>query len=259
MKIRTGTLAVGIAVFVMATAGACGGSNATPAANGPEEQDSLSADARTAPAVDISVVRRDVHYDYEPASSLTEVAERSPFVAVGEVVGWTDGRSLLESDGSGYEDTEFFAVLEVKVDETYRAPSGHVEDQSIYVEVSRGGQVMIDGEEPEGTVPVFSAIDELNAAVPTGTRVISLGEEAPTASQLEIHTPGGQVQNDGAGYPQGSALLQPDVQGLLFEDGEGGFVSGLADEEQQWGWLPAGTPFTSGFAQLVDELDRFGT
>lgn len=194
-------------------------------------------------------------YDYEPAPSLKALASAEPSATLGEVVGWTDGRSLVESDGSGYVDTSYFAVLEIKVAQSYRALAGRSDEDRIYVEVPRGGEVKVDGESPEGTEPVLSTIPELNAAVPQGTQVIVVGREAPTAAEWESATSDSTVKNATAGRPEDATLLRAHLQGLIFEDSTGTFSSGLADDEDQWGWTPSTTSVGDEFDHLVTELD----
>lgn len=49
------------------------------------------------------------------------------------------------------------------------------------------------------------------------------------------------------------------MQGLIFEDEQGNFVSGLADEEKEWGWVPsAKSAAGGGFSHLTDQLDALG-
>lgn len=262
MTTRKGILSAGLAALVLTGAAGCGGGEVAPRSQSSDDPTSRPSMAATAPLpgteapdVDAAVVRGTREYDYEPAPSLKALASEQPSVAVGEVVGWSDGRSVVESDGSGYVDTSFFAVLEVKVAQSYRAVDGQDADGRIYVEIPRGGEVRIDGEAPEGTEPVYSTIDELNKAVPTGTRVIVVGGEAPTASELESQTSDATVQDATAGQPDGVKLLWPNVQGLIFEDESGAFTSGMASHEDEWNWLPPDVPVREGFDQLLAELD----
>lgn len=255
MKTPMSTFATGIAALVLAGTAGCGGGSAAPTSQSPEAPTSQPPTA-AAPAIDVSVVRGMTHYDYEPARSLQDLASGEPSATLGEVVGWSDGRSLVEGDGSGYVDTSYFAVLEIKVVEAYRAVDDHGDDERIHVEVPRGGEVRVDGEKPEGTEPVHSTMEDLNRAVPTATRVIVVGREAPTAAELESDTPDGTVQNVTAGRPDGDNLLRAHVQGLIFEDETGAFTSGLADDEDGWGWLPAEVPVGDGFDHLIAELDN---
>ena len=265
MTTRKGILTAGLAALVLAGTAGCGGGEAAPRSQSSEASMTQPSADRTAPSpgagapdIDASVVRGMTEYDYEPAPSLKALASQEPSVTVGEVVGWSDGRSVVQSDGSGYVDTSYFAVLEVKVSESYRAVNGQGDDGRIYVEVGRGGEIRIDGEAPEGTEPVYSTIAELNAAVPAGTRVIVVGDEAPTATELESQTSDGTVEKAPAGHPDGVSLLWPNVQGLIFEEQTGAFASGVADDEDQWGWLAPNVPVRDGFDQLLAELDTLG-
>lgn len=215
------------------------------------------------PSIDVSVLRRDAHYDYKPASSLTKLAsgdwldEGTATVALGEVVGWTDGRSVTEANRDGtLEWINLYAVLEIEVLEAYGPTSATGTDNRIYVEVPRGTKALVDGELPDdGGRPAFSTIEALNGAVPRGTRVIMVGAEGPTAEELRSGTPGSSVQPSARELPNGATLLWPHIQGLIFEDETGGFVSGLTDDEEQWGWLPSGMRTRDGFEYLVSGLD----
>jgi hypothetical protein len=263
MTIRKLTVAAGLAGFVLVCAAACGGvgdpqSSQRVEQPSAEQSSSQSTETKKRPRVDAAVVRGMTDYDYERVTSLAALARMAPSVTLGTVVGWTDGRSRVEKNGSGYVDTSLFAVLEIKVLNSYRALDGRGGDR-VYVEVPRGGEVRVDGKLPEGTKPVLATIDELNSAVPRGTRVIVVGRAAPTATELEKQTPGSTVHNVAAGHPQGTGLLRAHVQGLIFEDEQGNFVSGLADEEKEWGWVPsAKSAAGGGFSHLTDQLDALG-
>ncbi|MGL5826016.1 MAG: hypothetical protein ACRCYU_14575 [Nocardioides sp.] len=68
-------------------------------------------------------------------------------------------------------------------------------------------------------------------------------------------TPGSTVRGEGTGLPADTVLLSPSVQGLLFKDETGAFVSGLADREGDWGWLPNDVPVAEGFDRLLADLE----
>src|SRR5699024_5884567 len=125
---------------------------------------------------------QDGGYDYQPAGSLRALAngkwlagDERPTVILGEVVGWSDGRSLVESaeNGSGLTWIDHYAVLEVKVAENYGTQDRYIRDSRVYVEVPRGGEQRIDGELDDDGKPSVSSIEELSSAVPKGTRVIA--------------------------------------------------------------------------------------
>ncbi|QIK74150.1 hypothetical protein [Nocardioides piscis] len=247
------------AVALSLLASACNSTQVTDAGSTPGPTSRVhAATADAAPgdaAVDAAVVRGRSEYDFPATASVSQAARRVSSVVVGEVVGWADGRSSVESDGSGYESFLYNAVLTVKVSTSRSA--GHRPGDLISVEVQRGGEVKVDGAAPEGTEPVVASIDELAAAVPVGTRVILLASPAPTAAELRQQTPGIEVRGDGTGTTPGTTLVRPHVQGLLFRDETGAFASGVADHEEEWGWLPSGTPVDKGFGHLVAEINRF--
>jgi len=249
---RKTILAAGLTALVVVTTAACGESDPDPAGE-PSRNGLTSTRAVKAPTeipdVDAAVVRGGRMYDYAPARSLSALADRHPVAVLGEVVGWTDGRSVVETDGA-FTDTSLYGVLEVKVTETY---SGEVSDGTVFVEVERGGQVRIEGKPP---VPsINKSLAELNEAVPAGARVIVVGAPAPTDSEHEAQNPAAVVEGVGEGLPAGATFLWPSVQGLLFEDEDGSFVSGEGADKDQWGWLPADMPVQDEFNELVTELD----
>lgn len=256
---RNRILITSLATIALIGAAGCGTEDASNSASETSPAPSSSASEGSSradpPKIDASVVRGMTDYDYEPAPSMMALAKQQPSVTTGEVVGWSDGRSVVESDGSGYVDTSYYAVLEVKVSESYRALKSQGDGGRIFVEVPRGGEVLIDGEAPEGTEPVYSTIEQLNAAVPAGARVIVAGTEALSAAELEAQTSDATVRNANAGHPEGVSLVAPNVQGLIFEESNGAFDSGIAGHVEEWGWLPDGIRTGNGFDHLLSELD----
>ncbi|WP_325600563.1 hypothetical protein [Nocardioides sp.] len=185
---------------------------------------------------------------------MSEAARKASSALIGEVVGWSDGQTTVESDGAGYEDFSYNAVLAVKV-QTARRNTAQRPGEIAYVTVYRGGELRIDGQ-PQGSEPAFASVEELSAAVPPGTRVIVLANPVPPASQLQTDTPGAAVVSEAQGVPQGATLIQPTPQGLLFQDETGGIDSGVADGESGWGWIPGNVPAPNSFAYLAAEVGR---
>lgn len=218
------------------------------------QQGAESVDASAPAEVEARVVRGMREYDYAPTSSIVQAASEVAVTIEGAVVDWSDGRSTVESDGSGYEGIAYTAVLKVRIADAHSGEIGG--DEFAYIEVPRGDEIRVDGQTPEGTEPVVTSIDELSAAVPAGTPVIILAEDALTAAQLSSETPGLEVRDDGKGLPAGAAMLQPSVQGLLFEDSNGDFVSGMADDEEEWGWIPRGVDRDERFDYLGEQLNE---
>lgn len=203
--------------------------------------------------IDASVIRGDTASDYARTDSVVAAARSATLVIEGVVEGWADGRATVESDGDGYEAFEYTAVLTVRLTGVHRKSPHRVGDL-VAVEVRRGGEVRVKGRVPDGTSPVLATIDDLGRAAPAGSPVILLARRAPTAGALSEATGGLTVRNDGLGVPPGRPLLRPTVQGLIFRDADGSFVSGVADGEREWGWLPAGIPWTEGFGFLSAQL-----
>lgn len=234
-----------VAVTTCLSVAACGADSepsAAPAA--------ASSHAR---GVDASVVRGMTDYDFAQTKNVNAAARKASTVVVGEVLGWADGRTTVESDDPAYEAIAHTAVLSVKVSKSMGPGKASVGDV-LQVEVPRGNEVLVDGAAPAGTTPVLRSISELERAVPAGTQVIVLANAARTESQLRADTPGLVVRDKGK-VAEGS-LLSPTVQGLLFRDTNGDFVSGLADGEGDWGWLPASTPQSHRFSALVAQLEH---
>jgi hypothetical protein len=85
----------------------------------------------------------------------------------------------------------------------------------------------VDGQRSDDTIPVMTSIAELRRAVPIGTPVIVFGDPAPSAAILEADGVTA-VTGSGKGIPEGSTLVSPSVQGLLFRDESGAFARGMA-------------------------------
>lgn len=202
------------------------------------------------PVVDAAVVRGTTAYDYEPFASITTAAHAAEWGAVGEVVGWSTGRTLEDGDVRDYS-----AVLKVRVRHAI-AGSENFPDGHAYVEVRRGGEVLVDGKpfRHKGAPAAFRTVGQLQKAVPTGTRVIVLGLAAPSDATMENESSTGQIIDGGDRPPAGTTLLSPYPQGLLFETNHGNFASGIADGEDTWGWPSKGTDETERFAGLVEQV-----
>jgi hypothetical protein len=207
------------------------------------------------PDVNAAVVRGARQIDYPGTASVVEAADKVRTSLQGEVVGWSDGRSTVESDGSGYEAIAYSAVLKVRVREAY-SPDAVAKSKYVYVEVPRGNAVKVDGEAPKGTEPVITTVEELSKAVPEGTPIILLADPAGPPEQVERATPGLSVRNDGKGLPDRATLVTPSVQGLIFRDETGAFASGMAEDEGSWGWVPPNVPDRKSFDYLAQELEK---
>lgn len=241
-----------VASLLVFTVGGCASTTGTtPEASGPSPTKQAAAPQR--PVVDAAVVRGSADYDYEPFASITSASEVAEAGTVGEVVSWSEGRALSDGD-----EVDYSAVLKVRIVDALK-PDG-LSGEIMYVEVRRGGEVMVDGKpfRHEGARAAYRTIEDLDKAVPAGTRVIVLGLIAPSDKTLETESVTGHVVHSGAGLPAGAALVSPYPQGLLFETASGGFASGYADGETEWGWLPDITPPDRGFATLVQQVTERG-
>lgn len=251
IRVAVGVLTIGLA------AGACSAeAELSTAGTRPNTSATVSGEPMQGPPVDAAVVRGSSEYDFPQTKSVSEAAGNASSVLIGEVVGWTDGQTTVESDGAGYEDFSYNAVLAVKV-EVPRLNAVQQEGEIAYVTVYRGGELRIDGQ-PQGSEPSFASLEELSAAVPLGTRVIVLANPAPPASQLKVDTPGAEIVSEAKGVPQGATLLQPTPQGLLFRDETGSFGSGVAEGESEWGWIPPSVPAPKSFDYLATEVAQLG-
>ncbi|WP_408897742.1 hypothetical protein ACJ5H2_01215 [Nocardioides sp. R1-1] len=85
-------------------------------------ESSAKGSTGSAAPVDASVVRGRAEYDFPHTTSITAASRKAATVVVGEVVGWSDGRSMVESDGAGYEAISRTAVLTVKVKKAQGSP-----------------------------------------------------------------------------------------------------------------------------------------
>lgn len=217
---RSSRAVLALAVLLLALVFAC--SNDVPL---PAESRATARPAETPrPAVDVSVVRcGSGSFDYEMFSSVTEAARSVDTVVSGTVEGWEPGREVQQDD-----ELAKFAVLEIKVE---AATGDHKVGESAFVEVSLGSTLFDEsGAEIiplEGTKCTRTTVAELQDAVPAGARVLVLAEAAEG----------------------GDSLLAPVPQGLLLEEADGGFGSGVADQaDVEFGDWP------DKFEKLLSEL-----
>jgi hypothetical protein len=158
-------------------------------------------------------------------------------------------------------------VLTVEVDEAAKVlnPS---QETTVHVSVPRGVEDLDETGNPiihEGKRGTVCSMEELERAVPVGTRVIVLGSPTVSVAEQE-YAPHVTVESPDAGLPTGGTLVDPYPQGLIFETASGGFVSGAADDQDLAPWAAnaateAGNGANKGnspgsFNNLVDELGR---
>jgi len=212
--------------------------------------------------VDARVVRGSASYEYDVFPTLTSAAEKLRVAVAGRVVRWAEGRSIIDAG-----DADRYAVLTVEVDEPAKVlnPS---QEATLYVSVPRGAEALDEKGNPiihEGQHSTVRSMEELERAVPVGTRVIVLG--LPTVSiEEQEYAPNVKVETPDAGLPAGGTLVDPYPQGLIFETASGGFVSGIAGDEDIAAWAvnaatEAGNTANrsaspGSFDNLVDELGQ---
>lgn len=254
---------IGLAIATLLLAGGCNQapSIAPNASTGENAANLPSRDSKAVepllPAVNGEMIRGTVDYDYDVGSSISHVANRAEDAVLGTVVSWEDGRAIQEGD-----DLSRSAVLGIQVEETFLPGSA---TKTVFVEVPRGG-VLVDKEGKHlkleaGAKYSERSISDLEKAAPIGTRVLALTIRAP--SDDEAAPESGQKIVKGWTPPfKGAELMSPLPQGLLFEDSDGTYVSGVADQaDVEFGdWtaskgsktMTAASPFDGLISQLED-------
>jgi hypothetical protein len=252
--------AVVVAITAALLAGAC---SASDGGTGPTTLRPTAPLAAGSPApvrapashVDGAIVRGHAGSDYDVASSVVEVAQDAQAVIVGTVASWADGRVVRDGD-----DRRTSAAMEVVVAQSFTARGAA---QTVFVEVQRGGVLVDDAgaaiELDDGASYDERSLADLERAVPVGTRVLVLAVEAPSDAEIAATGGGGKVSTSWSPPRAGAALLSPLPQGLLFEDADGTYVSGVADQSDvEHGQWPAAQPRTLGeggpFEQLLAQL-----
>ena len=208
----------------------------------PEAGEVLPTTGEHPPVVNAEIIRGSSHYDYPGFDDISDAVESANVGFAGVVVEWSEGRSLRDDT-----DVSLTAVLTIKVTDSFKVPS-LLAGGRIHVEVPRGGYVVDEnGEEVRhpGARPAYRGIGEISDAIPPGVRVIVLGDVAPSDDALAAATPGSKVLGAGAGHPQGTSLVSPYPQGLLFETHTRGVASGMDHGGPvDWGWMPQSSKVT---------------
>lgn len=244
---------------------------ASACSTGPDE----SAPPR--PTIKGDVLRNGTTYDYDVAASPSELSGESDLTVSGTVKSWSDGRAFQE----GSDLLSRTAVLEIVVDDSdgsvptptaspspdaepspqTPAPSASTSSatssaRSIFVEVNRGDIPLQDGREvdqPKGQKTQLSVAD-LKAAAPIGARVVFMGGAATPDASIK----GARVTQSWQPPVAGATLLTPKIQGLLFENADGSYVSAIAEQSdvEGHGWPAAQGEKPAGdeFEELVDEV-----
>ena len=251
------TMMLGAALLVVVLPlGGCGSATSSTTA----------AAVETSPAADTGdcgggvapeVVRGTGYYDYDVMPNLSAAVEKHDVAVAGRVTGWSGGRSVSSGDMiSRYATVTVQVDLAVKVAD----PSQH---DVAYVAVSLGSDPVGPDGAAVGSVPT---LDELESAVPTGTRVIAIGNTVPEDEQERYGSPF-VVEGYEAGRPAGAPLASFTVQGALAETTNGCTVSLRAQDEDLSCWTVhaaelAGNDATAttspgSFQNLVDELSSY--
>ncbi|MGJ9411096.1 hypothetical protein ACHAAC_00145 [Aeromicrobium sp. CF4.19] len=210
------------------------------AGEGPNDEGTSPGTDR--PSVDGNVMRNGVSHDYDVASSASEVAQNVDLVVSGTVTSWSDGRATREDDLLSRT-----AILEIAVNEAQGEGSpgpgnaeGDPEPRSIFVEVARGDALVDENgddlPDPDGYSTQLS-VDDLAEAAPVGARVLFMGDPALTDQEIAERW-GGVVTQPWQPPVEEAELNRPLLQGLLFEDADGSYVSALAEQTdvQGRGW-----------------------
>lgn len=227
-----------------------GCSSEQPSPDSPPSQTSAVPDGK--PVIDAAVIRGEQHLDYEMFPSVVAAAEHATTLVSGTVAAWHPGREIRDGN-----DLWKSAVIEITVKSSGGEQSAATK---AYIEVSRGvNTVDKNGKEidpPSGRTYMQTSLEELRHAIPVGTRVIALNTLAPSDAEHEQASTYISVVKRWDPPSTGSSLLAPLPQGLLFEEADGGYASGVADQEDVEidDWPAAHKNNSSGFEQLLSQL-----
>lgn len=224
----------------------------------PDDRNSFQAAPQS---VEADLTIRGTHYDYEIYESLTEMAKSTSFALVGEIVGWQQGREARAGDSA-----RFTALAKIRVEETFLA--SRELGEFVYLEVDRGyGTYTPEGLDVEITdtpdLYNYSTVEQMSEGIPSGTRVLLLANEAGTAEALKEASDGTAEYVAGEPLPDDAMTLRAVPQGLFYETHDGGYLSGLVEQEEvaAFGAWPGGPDYVGregllGFEALTDELRR---
>ncbi|WP_277212168.1 hypothetical protein [Isoptericola croceus] len=162
--------------------------------------------------VNVEVLRQ-VHFDFEPASTPEELVEEGGSEAIvrGRLLTVVQGGSIAESDED--DAPEQYVILEVEVEETYQDHGGAVGDGPVYVTLHQGPWMGDDLE---------YSIEHWNRALPAGTEMIL----------YLISSERGMVRG-AHGIPDDALGFTPLPQGMVIQD-DGDVIGGLVDLESGW-------------------------
>jgi len=206
--------------------------------------------APTRPKPDVAALRGGMMgADYNVQPSAAHVQRLAEYSVLGKVVAWHEGprysNGVKLSDGS--QDVQLFGVMEIETEQDFKSPDGGAKRR--FVRVYRG--VLPFDEEgdvvpaPKGTFYSALSLGDLKRAIPLGTRVVVIANEIVVKEHRSDE--GNVVVIRDWTQDEGSPLLTPYPQGLLFETGDGDYASGgmaEAQEDVAFGQWPASPEFT---------------
>lgn len=147
-----------------------------------------------------------------------------PVVLTGTVAGVKAGRTLVPTLGdTDFEIHEETAVVRIKIDRVFKADGVKLDPDQAFVSMGRGSQMTDTSGEPVGDGPTtITSIEVFNKALPVGTRVLVLANQANTPAEGD-----GAVLNEEAGAGPGETLLMGTAeQSFAVEDNTTGLLSG---------------------------------
>jgi hypothetical protein len=116
----------------------------------------------------------------------------SPVAMTGTIDGIEEGPTVLESEsGLGYPDLrERFALVRIRIDQTFRRGSENSDPKYVYVSLSRGAEVIDkDGNpiRPDNGPSTIADLDTFTNALPADTRVVLMGSPWTAAPGPHVH------------------------------------------------------------------------
>ncbi|NEN80298.1 hypothetical protein [Nocardioides zeae] len=241
------------AAFILAGCGSETTSTTTAAAAGSTPSAADDCGGGVQPAL----VRGNRYFDYDVIPNLTASVAKWEVAVTGRVIGWTEGRSVYD-----VEHVERYATVAIEVETAAKVEDPSQRDVA-YFDVSLGSDTI----NAEGIAADNKPTpEELERAIPLGTRMIAIGNTAPTPEE-ERYAPSIRIEGYEAGRPAGAPLASLTVQGSLVETKNGCTASIRAQDQDVSYWTAhaaelAGNEATAAtspgsFQNLVDELSNY--
>jgi hypothetical protein len=183
-------------------------------------------------------------WEYEPAPSPAELAERADVVVMGRIDGVENGESFA---GEPQSDPELVtSVIRVRVTQVLSGDEGLVHDGFVYVEVMHPAFVGDGDPGPDGEGgPLFPyPLDGFEAKVPIGIDGMFFLGDRTNHPYMEV------VLHEGAGRPAGAPITFVHRQGFLIEGAGVGLTSVIEPLES----MPAGWPRYDSIPEVRAEL-----